>query len=113
MDAVLRFLRLDDELVQVAHKKGWDINPTVRGGGHNVVLSSASTFGQQVEEVERFIRNEMSFLAEIQSRCDDSEIDFGIDWGEAHPVSNHRFTPRLLQLLAQLQITLNVSTYRS
>ena len=112
MDAVLRFGHLDGELVQVARDKGWQIHPTTRGRGYNVVISSAPTFSQQILEAERFVRDETSFLAEILTRSVESELDFGLDWDDAHRVENHRFSPELMERLAKLRITLNVSTYR-
>jgi hypothetical protein len=75
------------------------------------IASTDEHFAEGVQNAHEFLDRFNAQLPGFQKETRDAELDFGIDCPCPHPVSNHRFEPAFLELLAKLEITLNVTTY--
>ena len=121
MDVMLRFAVRSPELEAAFENAGYQvIVPTrrekiARPKGFQVCAGHVeSDFSKCVAEIETFLQRFGVQIGSFQRRQVPHgfvELDFGIDCEGLGPVVNHRFSPQLLAQLAELSITLNVTTY--
>ena len=79
----------------------------------NVFVSDNPELTDQVTEAISFLESNEEYLSGLVKESGGAELDFGISCSECPSIwlSNRRYRPELLAVLARLGITLNTSIY--
>ena len=120
MDVMLRFRFWKDEFSELIEQAGLQVfRPSGKGSApksqFNILVAEEGDFYDQLACTETFLRLHRDLIIHLRQEQPDKDaypqLDIVVSLKPGKPFTNHLFSTRILSLLAEMDIMLNISVY--